>query len=318
MSLESDLLQSERVTDDAPPPAFEEPPPAPVTPEDEDAAIDAQAIHLPDGDAMVPLSAVTGARTALKAAKAELATLKPSAERATQLEGQITQLQGKIAQMEPVVSAYHAYIASQQQAQQPPPQPSAEDTADLQEIARDIDLYKTDGTPDLDKARRLLDREQRVAQRVAQQAIAPIQQQDVQRQSAYTLQRALVSALPNGQKASEAAIRYVWSQLDPALTATADGAKQAYIAALGYTQAMQQQAAPAAAPPAQGTRNAQGQFVAGQAAATPPPMHTERAGGASGPLTATLSPEEQRFLKQTGMSEKEYLESAANMPGGRR
>jgi hypothetical protein len=321
-SLESDLLQPDRVGDDAPPP---EPPaeeaaapaPEPEPAEDDDAALEAQTIALPDGDKLVPLSAVTGARKTVQLLKAELATLKPSAQRATELEQQIQTLQGTIQQMQPVVQAYQAYVASQQAQPPAAPQQSAEDVAELEEVARDLDLYTADGKPDLEKARRQIERVEKRAEKIAQRVVAPMQQQDVQRQADYMLARAKATKAPNGLQPDPKILDAVWAKVDPRLAASPDGAKHLWAQAYAFTHMQQQIVAPTA--PAGTARDASGKFVPAAAAqAPPPPLYTPKAGGAQGPATTALSTEEQKFLKASGMTEKEYLESAARMPGGRR
>jgi small-conductance mechanosensitive channel len=315
VSLESDLLQPESV-DDGIPAVVPEEQPAPAAPVDEDAALEAQTIALPDGDKLVPLSALSGARTALKEAKQELAKLAPSAERATQLEGQITQLQSQINTMAPVVQAYQAFVQQQQHAQQQaPPQSQPEDIAELESIARDFDFYKPDATLDLDKARRHMERVDRQAAKVAQRTIQPMEAQTTQERANYMLERAIATEV-NGMKADPGVIRTVWARVSPDLASTPEGAKHLWAQALALTLLQKGGTAPAPAAPAAG-RDASGKFVAGQPA-IPPPLHTPRAGGSAVPQQTGLSAEEQRFLKQTGMSEKDYLESAANMPGGRR
>jgi TolA-binding protein len=322
-SLESDLLQPDRVGDDAPPP---EPPaeeaaapaPEPEPAEDDDAALEAQTIALPDGDKLVPLSAVTWARKTVQLLKAELATLKPSAQRATELEQQIQTLQGTIQQMQPVVQAYQAYVASQQAQPPAAPQPSAEDTAELEEVARDLDLYTADGKPDLEKARRQIERVEKRAEKIAQRVVAPMQAQDVQREANYMLARAKATKAPNGLSPDPKILEAVWAKVDPRLAASPEGARHLWLQAYGFTHMQTPGAAPAAQPA--GGRDASGRFVpaAAAAAAPPPPLYTPKAGGAQGPATTALSTEEQKFLKASGMTEKEYLESAARMPGGRR
>jgi TolA-binding protein len=323
-SLESDLLQPDRVGDDAPPPEapVEEAAPVAEVPaepaDDDDAALEAQTIALPDGDKLVPLSAVTGARKTVQLLKAELATLKPSAQRATELEQQIQTLQGTIQQMQPVVQAYQAYINQQQAQPQAPAQPSAEDTAELEEVARDLDLYTADGKPDLEKARRQIERVEKRAEKIAQRVVAPMQAQDVQREANYMLARAKATKAPNGLAPDPKILEAVWAKVDPRLAASPDGAKHLWAQAYAFTHMQQTPGAAPAAPAAGTARDASGKFVPAAAAAPPPPLYTPKAGGAQGPAATALSTEEQKFLKASGMTEKEYLESAARMPGGRR
>ena len=76
------------------------------------------------------------------------------------------------------------------------------------------------------------------AEAIAQQQIAPIQQQTEASRSAAFLASAKLTKAPNGQQPDPEVLEAVWGRLDPKLTATKEGAIQAWNVALGYSVAM--------------------------------------------------------------------------------
>jgi hypothetical protein len=304
---------------DAPPPEQAAAPPA-----DPDAALDAEleqaAIVIPGDEKLVPLSAVTTVRDQLKAARQELGAARTSAERATQLEQQIAQLQAQVQQTTAKAQAYDAAVLAQrppETTQQPP-----EDTKELEELARVIDLYTADGKPDIDRARKVQALQQRTAEQVVQQHVAPIRQQSLKQQAATNLLRAKETVAPNGTKADPAALDAIWARLAQqeggmAILADPQAAGHLWVMAVGTSSVLNTPQTPAQVPAPGAQRGPNGQFVA-QPAAQAPPLFTERAGGRDAPTHAPLDDRERRVMAQLGMTEQEYLESAAKMPGGRR
>jgi hypothetical protein len=293
---DADLL-APTTTEDAP--AVEEPAQPAITADDDaafDAAIEAQAIDIPDGDKLVPLSAVTGAREKIKSVKAERDTYKAQAERAPQLEQELQQLREQLNQALPGHQAYQALLAAQQ-VQQPPAQ--AEDTTELEELAKDLDLYEaTTGKPDIEKARKIHNRQMKLAESVARQHVAPIENRAIAQQSHIMLQRAMLTEV-GGAKADPGILQQVWKALDPQLTATEEGAKQALLSALGYSHAMGKI----------GTKPAPV-----KAQELPEPLLTEKAGGKEGAYGFTMTDSERRVAREMGITDKEYAETAAKMP----
>jgi hypothetical protein len=277
---------------------------APQTPEQEDAALDAQiaeqAIELPDGtDKLVPLSAVTTAREKIKGLRAELATTKQTAEKTVTLEQQIASLQQQLNTVLPEAQAYRAALTAQPREE--PSGPTPEQKADLEEIARDYDFYKPDGALDLDRAGRHQTRIRKEAAAIAQQHVAPIQATTVRGQSDAMFQNALVTKAANGVQPDPEILRDIWNQLDPRVTATKEGAVQAWLAAMGRSAALGK-AVSQAAPKA-------------EKAELPPPLLSEKAGGRDTP-GPTLNDSDRSMARQLNMSDKEYQESLATMPSG--
>lgn len=308
MSLDADLVQTDRQGEDAPPPAQEDVTQEAASVVDDDKALDEfierESIPLPDGtEKLVPLSAVTTLRGKLSDAKKELDSAKEGSAKAQQLETTVAQLQQQISQMQPLVAAYQAALIQPPQQTAPP-----EDIAELEEVARDFDFYKSDGSLDLDKARRHNARVEKQASKIADSRVKPLEQQSVAQQSSYMKERAKATTFPNGMKADPAMVDLVWSNLDPAVTATEQGAKFAAIQALGMSVGTNK------AQPTGPQRGTDGKFV--KAEEIPPPLHTEKAGGKDAPDVRSLDESDRKAIKAMGISEKEYLEIASSRPKG--
>lgn len=299
---DAEVVEAEPVVEAQPVEAVAEP----QTPEQIDAALDAQiteqAIDLPDGtDKLVPLSAVTNAREIIKTLRSELATLKPNAERATALESRIAEVQQQLNSALPLAQAYQAAVESQTQTAEPTG-PTQAERAELEDIARDYDFYKTDGALDLERATKHQARIRKEATAIAQQQIAPMQAQTVRSQSHAMLASALATKGPNGVQPDPEIVKAVWARLDPSVTATKEGAIQAWNVALGYSVNL-------------------GKAVGGPAAKArepvPAPLITERAGGRDS-VAPVLTDSDKKAAREMGMSEKDYAEEVAKMPWGRR
>ena len=154
------------------------------------------------------------------------------------------------------------------------------------------------------------------AEKAAAAHVAPIQQQTVSQQSSYMLARAKNTVLPNGAKVDAAILDYVWSRVPHDVTATPEGAQQAFLAALGHAVGMAkpEQFAEWAKP--QAPRGPNGQFVPPQTP-IPEPVPRESAGGQPPNQPTQLTETERKFLSQTGMSEADYLKTAGTRFGGR-
>jgi hypothetical protein len=331
-NLEVALNSMERVEPQTPEPAPAVPPAAPEPPaalnvEDDaavDAAIQVNAIQVPDGEALIPSSDVgkvaQSYRAQLKAVKTELANAKEGSAKIPQLEQQIAQLTQAVQQMQPYVQAYQQ-IAAQPQTPVAPKEPEIPDH-EAEQYARTYDLYKPDGSGqlDLDRGRKIVTDMRRIAKEAATEAarseVAPIQQQTVQAQAKHMLDRAKNTVLPNGAKVDASMLEYVWSRVPAEVTSTPEGAQQAFLAALGYTVGMAKPEQMAEWAKPQPARGQNGQFQAA-AAPIPEPVPRETSGGQPPNAPTQLTDAEQKFLSQTGMSEADYLKVAGARYGGR-
>lgn len=302
---DAELLAPVTPQEQAPPP---EPPPeepqaaAPVSEDaDLDKMIAEQAIDIPgDTDKLVPLAAVENARAKLKTVRAELETAKAGSAEAATLKGQIEQLQQQLNAALPLAQAYQAALQAQPPADTPKG-PTPEERAELEEIARDNDYYKTDGALDLDRAQRAQARIYKAAEKIAGAAVAPLQQQSIADRSAIMLRNAKLTASPDGFMPDPAIVDALWAQLDPKLTATREGALQVWRVAMGDSAAL-------------------GKLVKKQAQAAareplPPVILTEKSGGKEH-SAPTLTDDDRRAARQMGISDKDYAEELAKMPAG--
>lgn len=281
-----------------------EEPAAPVEaapPLDEEAALDqieAQAIDIPDGDKLVPLSAVTNLRQKLKDAKAGSAD-------AADLRVKLQQAEQQLQATAPLAEAFRAL---QQAQQQPPPAPSvpagptAEETAELEAIARDFDFYKADGALDLEKAGRVQARESKRAEAIAQRQMQPLVTNSLQSKALHNLERAKATTHPLTKQGADPKIldqlvsRIAAQPNGLATLADPDSMKQLWLNAYALSTFTPQSAAPQA-----------------PAALSAPPLVTERAGGHNPDGPKPLSEREKRAVRDAGMSEKEYMEIAKGM-----
>lgn len=274
---------------------------APVADVDDDPLepeIAAQVIDIPDGDKLVPLSALKGARTELK-------TLKQAAKDTPALKAALEQAQKQLEQTAPMVEAFKAWQQAQQY--QPPVQqpqaPPVEDTTDLEDLARTFDFYKPDGTVDLDKARKVQAHTQKQAESIAQQYTTPLVTNVLEARVNENLGRAMATAHPvTGEKADpqilNALVQQIRQQPDGLKTlSNPEAMKQIWLNAYSLSTFKQKPAA-AAAPAKE---------------AVAPPLVTERAGGQI-QGARTLSSLEKRAAKDAGMTEAEYLAEAKKMP----
>lgn len=320
----SEMTHDQTQTTEAVPPPVE-PAPEPIQEPDttvqplnveDDAAVDAALaeaeVKLPDGDALVSGQKAgeiaRSYRGKIREMKAELERLGTTAARAEQLEAQIAQLQNQVQQLSPYMQAYQAMTQAAQQTATP------EDDTEAEEYAKLLDLYTPEGKPDVGRAKKAIALFDKRAEQHAQKHVAPLQHTQVQRESAMNLAKAKNTNV-NGVKADPAVLDAVWSQLDPNVTATVEGARHAFVQALGLSQiaAMRQ---PAGQPR---PRGANGQFAPQAPPDAPPdPLFTEKAGGRDTPTALPLSPQEQAYIKQAGMTEKEYMESVKSAPWLRR
>ena len=283
-----------------------EAPPVTLTPEQQDdAALDTliaeKGVDIP-GDVdgrLVPLAAVTSLRGKLKEARTALESAKAGGDKAASLEAQIADLSARLNEAEPLANAYKVFSKLEQQPAAPQG-PTPEDTAELEEIARDEDYYKTDSTLDLDRAKRHRDRIHKAAEKIAQQHVAPIQQNAVASQSRAMLASAKLTKAPTGQQPDPEVLDQVWARLDPSVTSTREGAIQAWNVALGYSVALGKATGTAAAP---------------ARAALPTPLVIEKAGGRDA-VASPATDADRRAAKDLGMSVADYLKESAEMPAG--
>ena len=206
----------------------------------------------------------------------------------------------------PYVEAAKAILQQPQVQHQEPQGPSPEERAELEEEARDMDFYKTDGSLDLDRAARSLARTTKRAERIAAAQIAPLQQQAAVERARGVLTAATGWAHPvTGEKADPTILRSMWNKVagQPGgleTLANPEAAMFVWGQALLASQVQRGPQAPA---------------VARTPAPDGPPVFVETSGG-GGDRPASLNSMERKLIAESGMSEAEYLKQAANRPRG--
>jgi hypothetical protein len=283
---------------DAAPPLAATPEQAATPPVETKTDDEPEVLEIPTGEKLVPLSALETAREKAKSLRSELETTKAEMAKGAEKDAKIAELTSQLQQVMPLAQAYQAAVQAQQQQPPKPAEPTAEQTAELKEIAQELDFYKGDGTLDLDRAKRHQDRLFKMASQIAQQQVAPFQQQTIADKSGFMLQRALITKTPDGAQPDPEVLQQVWARLDPRLTATPEGAAQAFSVALGHSTLL-------------------GKVKGGKATqeVIPDPLPTEKAGGKD-VTPVSLSDSDRRMARDLGMTDKEYSAELAKMPTG--
>ena len=172
-------------------------------------------VEIPTGK-VVPLGALQAERGARKEADRKAADLEQRLTLAEQKAQHLDRIKDEWDQVQPLIQRVR-----QQAAAPPPPQetPKALSDADAVEYAKDLDLYKTDGTPDVDRAQRLASRQERISAKYAQQAMAPLQANEAQRNSSDMRQRVGQMKDPYGYQVDPAILDEVWRVVPAELSA---------------------------------------------------------------------------------------------------
>lgn len=279
---------------------------APVAPEPEDDSdLDAVAVE----DALSKQKFV-----ALDAARAERGKRKKLAERVAALESDAE----RAIQAAQYWKQQADTLTAQQQAQppyQPPPQSPVVQPApaqadeytqdELHEYARDYDLYRPDGTPDTDRARRGLRRIDAIATRRAEARIRPVQEQAALHQSRANKAEILNALQARGIPIDRQMLDGLWQHLESAsggaITADRRAALVSIEAAIGHAVlfGQPQQPPPQAAP------------VARTQAPAPPVVVTEGTGRPAAP-EYRLSASEKRTARELGLTERQWAEKYGN------
>lgn len=259
------------------PPAPETPPPPPDTPPDPNEAEPEGTVVNPGGEKLVPLSALVAERHAKAAAKAEAAALKPKADQADAIAREWQAVQPLIEKVK------NGTYQPNPPTQKPAGPLSAEDAV---EYAKDLDLYKADGTPDVDRAQRLAGRQQAIAQKQAQEYVAPLIQHTAQGQSRSNFEQAAAFKDAHGNSIDRDILQTVWNAVPPEMSA------QPQIAAVLYRQALAEAVLA-------------GKYKGAGAPPPPPPLHTEGVGGGN-TAPQTLTSADHSFRQAADMTEKQF------------
>lgn len=193
----------------------ETPPAAPVaetTPEQTPpvaATTEADEIDPNDADLLKDEGRVKGLLAELARKRAENKELKTKAQRVEEIEQWAQQNRPYVE----FIQQNPDFLKRQQQPQpvQEPAKPA--DDPDAIEAAKLMDFYTADGKPDTERGRKWLDLQDRRANKAAQAAVQPWEQQTMQERSNQNFYRVLQMQDADGNKPSEQAVRAVWSQV---------------------------------------------------------------------------------------------------------
>jgi hypothetical protein len=247
-----------------------------------------------NGVKMVPLAALKETRTQLKeqlkAKDTEIGTLKPKAEKYDQVEPQIR------AAM-PIIEGIQRRPDLVAQLNQPAPAPKVAagplSEAEAVDYAKDFDLYKADGSPDIDRAQRIAKRHADMSARSTQAAITPFVQNEAQRQSAANFANVAAYVDPSGNSVDRTILENVWRNIPVEMSAKPE------VAGVLYRMALAEQIIQGKAP------------KPGLA----PALITESPGGRA--LAApSITQIDTQIMKAAGISDKQYAETAARFKPG--
>ena len=269
----------------------------PETPEATDDPEPEGTVEIPTGK-VVPLQALQAERGKAKEAKAEAETLKQQMALYKAAAEEYEALKPKLAEAMPIIEAVRKRPDLVRLANEPPPAPvepagplSAQEAV---EYAKDMDLYKADGTPDVERAQRLAARQEAIAAKQAQRFVAPFEAQTAQRQAQEMFQQVATMKDTQGRTVDPNALKQIWGSVPAELASRPEVASVLYYAAKGY---------------------AEHHAKAGREAA-PAIVPTESLGGSRGEA-APISEIESRFIKAADIKPAEYQKMSARFQPGR-
>jgi hypothetical protein len=215
---------------EAPPPAApvaEVPPPVEAAPADPDPEGTVEVA----GEKLAPVGAVIAERRERQRVERELNEVRGQVEKWTPFMAFLQNNPNLMQREAPAPAA--------------PVQPADDPKAVA--LAKMLDLYTPDGKPDAARAQQFREAVREDSREEAQALVRPVQENTVRAQAATMLERAMVTTTPDGRKADPAVLKAIWTQADPRVLATEQGAAAALMLALGASAAT---AAPVPVPPA--------------------------------------------------------------------
>ena len=289
--------------DDAPTPETPPPPeiPTEAAPTPQQAAPQADegdpdgTIEGSGGVKFVPLSAVAEAREKLRTAKAEAEAIRAEAAQLREKAQKFDQVAGEWQAAQPLLQQLRN--GTYQPA--PVPQKAAGPLThqDAIEYAKDLDLYKADGTPDVDRAQRLAARQQAIAEQQAKTLVQPIYQDAAVQKSQAHLQAAMTYKDPNGVPIDKTLLQSIWNMVPPELSSQPGVAS--ILLKMAVAESIQQ-----------------GKYKI-PTAPPPPAVHTESIGGGAPPVRE-LSSLERGFAQAANIKTKDFEEISSRFKPGER
>lgn len=260
------------------------PPAAPAEDADPEGTIEGT-----QGVKFAPLGAVQAERArrkeAEKVAKEKDATIAQLKQKADAFD----EASGYLEQAKPIIETLKQRPDLVALAKHPPPKQEPAGPLSEQEaidFARDLDLYQSDGTPDIVRAQKIAKRQDALADRRAAERVAPLQQREAAQQSEYN-RRTILNLKDGAGNAlvDPEALNAVWKTVDAETSANPQVATTLYRLALGL---MAEKGLSKSTP-------------------NPAPTLSEPVGGGK-PGPETLNATAQAFQRASGLSTKEYTQ----------
>lgn len=286
------------------PPEPDAPPAPPVEAPDTDPP---DAVTDASGRKLVPIEALHQTRQELKAAKqlvAQVEGLKEAAAKGQELEGFIDNIRPLLARLRARPDIVAAVMGPQQG---PPPGPQSpyqqpQDPGeailpkhDAEDLARTLELYTPEGSPDIARARKLALVMRRTGGEEALRATAPLTQNMAQGQSGTLRQQYASIKDKHGRTVNQQVLQQMWNIVpaelvaqDPNVAGVLYYAAKGYAAHHGLEDAMP---APRA------------------------PLVSEPSGGRA-PVTTTLTDLDRAMQRAMQVSEKQYTEASGRYKPG--
>lgn len=211
--------------EDAPPlppaPVADTPPPAAeLAPTDEEP--DPEGTVDVGGQKMVSLDVVKAIRKDAKAVKDKAAVAD--------------QLYTYVAQVKPYIDLLqqNPQLLSRVPQSETPPPAKAEDDPAVIELARTMDLYTTDGQPDVARAAKLRTLVRTEAEAIAAESVKPLRDQTAKEKSASNFQRALLVKSADGRSPDKDTLAAMWREMPVDYTSDERVAATLAYSAIGY------------------------------------------------------------------------------------
>lgn len=210
-----------------------------------------------------------------------------------EIQDKISALEQQLAAQKPLIEFLNQHPVLTQ-----PPAPTAPvghtEDVEAQEVAAELYFYKPDGSLDVERGRKHLDRIERRAEQIADKRIQPLLQTSHQQQADVNFQR----IAGNTKGLHPDALRAVFAQVPVEVSADPQNAALLGLVALGLQSAMGR--GPAQAAPAQ----------------TPPPVVMTEPSGGTPVGRPPVTDFGRRMAADRGRSEKEWAANAKGfMPG---
>jgi hypothetical protein len=246
-------------------------------------------VEIPTGK-VVPLQALQAERGKAKEAKAEAEAIKAELEAARQKVQEYATLEQKLKEAMPYIEETRRRMTEKPQAEAPAGPLAPQEAV---EYAKDMDLYKADGTPDVERAQRLAARQEAIAAKQAQRLVAPFEAQNAQQQAQRMFTEVSTMKDSQGRTVDPAALKQIWSSVPPELAAQPQVASVLYFAAKGYAE----------------------HHSKGAREVAPAPVVSESLGG-SKPESAALSDVELRAIAAAGIKPADYRKQVSGYKPG--